>query len=97
VRLQEGLLLVAAKQKIGVELYLGGAAKAIHVWPQGSQLEVRDSGLPLPTSIKVDELEDMLVLGAALQSDASLTPNQRVAAQLCAGQTGREAVRAPAA
>jgi hypothetical protein len=80
VRLQEGLLIVAAKQKIGVELYLGGAVKAIHVWPQGSLLEVRDLGLPLPTSIKIDELKDMLVLGAA--SDASLTPNQRVAAQL---------------
>ena len=82
MRLQEGLLIVAAKRKVGVELYLGGAVKAIHVWPQGSQLEVRDSGLPLPTSIKIDELKDMSVLGAAVQSVASLTPNQRAAAQL---------------
>jgi len=79
VRLQEGLLIVAAKQKVGVELYLGGA---IHTRPQGSQLEVRDLGLPLPTFIKIDELKDMLVLSAAVQGDASLTPNQRVAAQL---------------
>jgi hypothetical protein len=81
-RLQEGLLIVAAKQKIGVELYLGGAREAIHVYPEGSQLQVRDAGLPLPTLLGINELKDMLVLGAAVQSVASLTPNQRVAAQL---------------
>ena len=32
VRLQEGLLIVAAKQKVGVEFYLRGAVKAIHVY-----------------------------------------------------------------
>ena len=46
--LQEGLLIVAAKQKVGVELYLRGAVKAIHVYPEG-QFELRDPGLPLPT------------------------------------------------
>jgi hypothetical protein len=76
-RLQEGLLIVASKRKIGVELYLGGT---VYVKHQGSQLVVRDSGLPLPTSLEIDELKEML--GAAVESDSSLAPNQRVAAQL---------------
>jgi hypothetical protein len=79
-RLQEGLLIAAARQKIGVELLNLGAVKAVHTWPQGSQPMVSDVGLPLPTSLGTNELRELL--GAALQSDASLTPNQRVAAQL---------------
>jgi len=48
-RLQERLLIAAAKQKIGVEFYLRGAVKDIHVYP-GGRFELRDPGLPLPTS-----------------------------------------------
>src|SRR6516165_2101362 len=40
-RLQEALLIAAAKQKVGVEFYLRGAVKAIHVYP-GGQFELRD-------------------------------------------------------
>jgi hypothetical protein len=78
-RLQEGLLIVAAKQKVGVELYLRGAVKAIHVYP-GGQFELRDPGLPLPTILSDDELKEMV--GAAVESVTSLTTNQRVAAEL---------------
>ena len=77
--LQEGLLIVAAKQKVGVELYLRGAVKAIHVYPEG-QFELRDPGLPLPTPLSDDELKEMM--GAAVASATSLTANQRVAAEL---------------
>jgi hypothetical protein len=78
-RLQEGLLIVAAKQKVGVELYLRGAAKAIHVYP-GGQFELRDPGLPLPTPLSDHELKE--IMGAAVDSATSLTANQRVAAEL---------------
>jgi hypothetical protein len=77
--LQEGLLIVAAKQKVGVELYLRGAVKAINVYPEG-QFELRDPGLPLPTPLSDDELKEMM--GAAVASATSLTANQRVAAEL---------------
>ena len=43
--LQEGLLIVAAKQKVGVELYLRGAVNAINVYPEG-QFELTRSGPP---------------------------------------------------
>jgi hypothetical protein len=78
-RLQEGLLIVAAKQKVGLELYLRGAVKAIHVYPEG-QFELRDPGLPLPTPLSDNELKEMM--GAAVDSATSLTANQRVAAEL---------------
>ena len=78
-RLQEGLLIVGAKQKIGVEFYLRGAAEAIHVYP-GGQLELRDPGLPLPTSLSDHDLKEIMC--AALDSVTSLTANQRVAAEL---------------
>jgi hypothetical protein len=77
--LQEGLLIVAAKQKVGVELYLRGAVKAIQVYPEG-QFELRDPGLPLPTPLSDDGLKEMM--GAAVASATSLTANQRVAAEL---------------
>jgi hypothetical protein len=80
VRLQEGLLIVAAKQKLGVELYARGAAKAIHIYPEGSQFDLRDPGLPLPTLLSDEELKG--VLRASADSAASLTANQRVAAEL---------------
>jgi hypothetical protein len=57
--LQEGLLIVAAKQKVGVELYLRGAVKAINVYPEG-RFELRDPGLPLPTPLSDDELKEMM-------------------------------------
>jgi hypothetical protein len=78
-RLQEGLLIAAAKQKVGVEFYLRGAAKDIHVYPEG-QFELRDPGLPLPTMLSDDELKEMV--RAAVESATSVTANQRVAAEL---------------
>jgi hypothetical protein len=75
-RLQEGLLIVAAKQKIGIEFYCG---EAIHVYP-GGRIELTDPGLPLPTLLSDQELKEMI--GAAVDSDMSLTANQRVAAEL---------------
>jgi hypothetical protein len=77
--LQVGLLIAAAKQKIGVEFYLRGAVKDIHVYP-GDQFELRDPGLPLPTILSHHELKEMV--GAAVDSATSLTANQRVAAEL---------------
>jgi len=78
-RLQEALLIAAAKQKVGVEFYLRGAVKAIHVYP-GGQFELRDPGLPLPTILSDHELKEMV--GAAVESATSLTANQRVASEL---------------
>jgi hypothetical protein len=78
-RLQEGLLIAAADQKVGVEFYLRGAVKAIHVYP-GGQFELRDPGLPLPTILSDHELK--AIVGAAVESGTSLTANQRVAAEL---------------
>jgi hypothetical protein len=75
-RLQEGLLIVAAKQKVGMEFYCGSA---IHVYP-GGQFELIDPGLPLPTLLSDQELKQMI--GAAVDSAMSLTANQRVAAEL---------------
>jgi hypothetical protein len=63
-----------------VGFYLRGAeAQAIHLYP-GGKLEVRDPGLPLPTSLSDHELKEMV--GAAVESATSLTANQRVAAEL---------------
>jgi len=78
-RFQEALLIVAAKQKVGVEFYLRGPVEAIHVYP-GGKLELRDPGLPWPTPLSNDELKQMM--GRAVASDTSLTANQRVAAEL---------------
>jgi hypothetical protein len=78
-RLQQRLLVVAAEQKVGVEFYLRGAAKAIHVYPDGD-FELRDPGLRLPTPLKDDDLKKMM--DAAVASVTSLTPSQRVAAEL---------------
>lgn len=78
-RLQEVLLIAAAKRKVGVEFYLRGAVKAINVYP-GGLFELRDPGLPLPTILSDQELNEMV--GAAVASETSLTANQRVAAEL---------------
>ena len=79
-RFQEGLLIAAANQKVGVEFYLRGAeAKAVNVYPRGRS-ELRDPGLPLPTILSEHELKEMV--GAAVESATSLTANQRVAAEL---------------
>jgi|SRR5713101_6742509 len=78
-RLQEALLITAAKQKVGVEFYLRGAVEAIHVYP-GGQFELRDPGLPLPTILSDQELKEMV--GAAVESATSLKTNQRVTAEL---------------
>ena len=79
IRLQEGLLIAAAKQKVGVELYPCGMAKAFGVYP-GGQVELRDPGLPRPTPLRDHELEELM--GAAVESAVSLTANQSVAAEL---------------
>jgi hypothetical protein len=76
-RLQHGLLIAAAKQKVGLELYLRGAGKP-HVYPGGT-FEVRDAGLPLPTILSDHDLKEMVV--AAAKSAVPLTANQRVAAE----------------
>jgi hypothetical protein len=76
---QEALLIAAAKQKVGVEFYLRGAVKAIHVYP-GGQFDLRDPGPPLPTILSDQELKE--IVGAAAESAPSLTVNQRVAAEL---------------
>jgi len=65
-RLQEGLLIVAAKQKVGVELYLRGAAKAINVYPRG-RIELHDPGLPLPTLLSDHELKEMISCPRCMQ------------------------------
>jgi hypothetical protein len=75
----DGLLIVAAKQKVGVEFYLRAGPNGIHVYP-GGQVEISDPGFPLPVALTNDELKE--VLGAAVESATSLTPNQRVAAEL---------------
>jgi hypothetical protein len=76
-RFQEGLLIAAANQKVGVEFYLRGAD--INVYP-GGRLELRDPGLPLLTILSDHEFKEMV--GAAVESVTSLTANQRVAAEL---------------
>jgi hypothetical protein len=73
----DGLLIVAAKQKLGVEFYLRGAY-GIHV--NSGQMELSDPGLPLPTVLTNNDLKEML--GATVESAAPLTTNQRVAAEL---------------
>ncbi len=78
-RLQEALLITAAKRKVGVEFYVCGAVEAIHVYP-GGQFELRDPGLPLPTILSDQELKEMVV--AAVESATSLKTNQRVTAEL---------------
>ena len=78
-RLQEVLLIAAAKRKVGVQFYLRGAVKAINIYPAGL-FELRDPGLPLPTTLSDQELKEMI--GAAVESATSLTANQRVAAEL---------------
>src|SRR5271166_474122 len=74
---QDGLLIAAAKQKVGVEFYLRGASP-IHAF--SGQIDLVDPGLPLPVVLTDDELKE--VLGAAVGSATSLTPNQRVASEL---------------
>ena len=76
MRFTEGLLIVAAKQKLGIELY---ALQGIQVYPEG-QFELRDPGLPLLTTLSDHELREMI--GATPESATSLTANQRVAAEL---------------
>jgi hypothetical protein len=79
--LRDGLLIVAAKQKVGVEFYLRGATNPIYAY--SGQIEINDPGLPLPTILTNDELKEMM--GTAAESAASLTANQRVAAELLNG------------
>jgi hypothetical protein len=78
-QLSQGLLLVAAKRKVGLELYLRGGTNAIHVYP-GGQFELRDPGLPFPTLLTDQELKEMV--STAAESTARLTANQRIAAEL---------------
>ena len=78
-RLQDGLLIAAAKQKVGVEIYPRGAVEAIQVYAEG-RCELRDPGLLLPMILSDRELKEMMA--AAEASATSLTANQRVAAEL---------------
>jgi hypothetical protein len=74
----DGLLIVAAKQKVGVEFYLRVGVNGIHVY--SGQMELWDPGLPLSTVLTNNDLKE--IMGAAVESAASLTANQRVAAEL---------------
>ena len=74
----DGLLIVAANQKVGVEFYLRIGPNGIHVYPAG-QMEVRP-GLPLPIALTKNDLK--ATLDAAVGTATSLTENQRVAGEL---------------
>jgi hypothetical protein len=74
----DGLLIVAARLKVGVEFYLRGGPDGIHVYT--GQMELWDPGLPLPTVLTKDDLK--ATIDAAVGSATSLTTNQRVAAEL---------------
>jgi hypothetical protein len=74
----DGLLIVAANQKVGVEFYLRVGRNGIHVYT--GQMDLSDPGLPLPTPLTKNDLK--ATLGAAVGGAASLTENQRVAGEL---------------
>jgi hypothetical protein len=75
----DGLLIVAATQKVGVEFYMRVGPNGIHVYP-GGQMELLDPGLPLPIPLTKDDLK--ATIDAALQGATPLTANQRVAGEL---------------
>ena len=74
----DGLLIVAAKQQVGVEFYLRSGPDGIHVY--SGQIQLSDPGLPMPTPLTHDKLKEMMA--AALESAAALSANQRIAAEL---------------
>jgi hypothetical protein len=78
-QLQEQLLIVSADNKVGIEFYLRLGVDGMHIFPDGI-LELRDPGQPTPTPLSTADLKRMME--DAVSRDVSLTPNQRVAAEL---------------
>jgi hypothetical protein len=79
-RFQEGLLLAAANQRVGVEFRLRGAEPhGVTVYPRG-KIDLRELGLPPPTILSDHEFKELV--DAAVASGPPLTANQRVAAEL---------------
>jgi len=74
----DGLLIVAAKQPVGVEFYRRVGPDGIHVY--SGQMQLSDPELPMPTPQTHDNLKEMMA--AAVESAASLTANRRIAAEL---------------
>jgi hypothetical protein len=79
VRVQDALLMGAAKQQVGVEFIGRGAVSSVAVFSQGRH-ELVDPGAPLPVPLKAQELIGMVT--AAVGNAWALTANQRVAAEL---------------
>jgi hypothetical protein len=75
----DGLLIVAANQKVGAEFYLRIGHNGIHTY-SGGEMYLSDPGLPLPVALTKDELK--ATIDAALAGATSLTENQRVAGEL---------------
>lgn len=79
VRVQNALLMGAAKREVGVGFTGRGAVSGVSVFG-GGQLDIVDPGAPLPVPLKGPELIDIVI--NALESHLELTSNQRVAAEL---------------
>jgi hypothetical protein len=79
VRVQDALLMGAAKREVGVEFTGRGAVSSVSVFG-GGQHDIVDPGAPLPVPLKGPELIDIVT--TAVESTSELTPNQRVAAEL---------------
>jgi hypothetical protein len=77
-RVQDALLMSAAKRKMGVEFTGRGAISGLSVFT-GGQFDVADPGTPLPAPLTRKELIEIVT---TLESNLVLTPNQRVAAEL---------------
>jgi hypothetical protein len=74
----DGLLIVAANRRVGVEFYLRVGHNGIHVY--GGQGDLSDPGPPMPTPLTKGDLK--ATLDAAVGSATPLTENQRVAGAL---------------
>jgi hypothetical protein len=79
VRVQNALLMGAAKREVGVGFTGHGAVSGVNIFG-GGQLDIFDPGAPLPVPLKGPELIDIVT--NALESHLELTSNQRVAAEL---------------
>jgi hypothetical protein len=78
-RVQDALLMGAAKQRVGIEFTGRGAVPGVNVFGRGIS-ETVDPGAPMPVPLKAQELID--IVSAAAVNVPKLTANQRVAAEL---------------